>query len=784
MSAQKLKRLQLAYFRGASGPTSVEFDSSKKITMIFGENGTGKSSIVDAFSFICGSELGSIADRSGADKRFVTSIAGKPNQLQVIIETDAGKWMAKLNGAKIDVSPTSGFPDVRVLRRGSILKLVDAQPSERYKALEQYIAVPGVTKSEASLRAAANDAKNALEGLISSTLTAEETLERTWQSEGRPEANAITWALKESQKDTKLLEDEVASINALLSLVARLDSARATREAAAVSLAAVNATLGAANAELKAAENISLGSGAALASLLQQARDYVAANITAADCPVCTQPIGGDDLLKSLNGRLSVMTQLQNAVAKVNAENRKAETAKNQLDTGTQAYLIASTKLAEALKVSTLQCTKAVALPMIGFNTLLDANSSVDVKLPTADAIAAFSGQLISSLETARDAAQKSVNLKGAITSQLSAVRDNRKRRDRANAVSERLRATLEVVEGFRKQFVITVLTEISAEVSALYAHLHPNEPLGGVQLKLDERRIGSLELFSNFYGQKDITPQSLYSESHLDTLGFCVFFALAKKYKTEHTVIVLDDVLTSVDADHLDRFIDMLHEQSQYFGHIVITTHYRPWRDRYRNQRAPAHELHFIELRGWSLSTGIRQQSGLSAIAELKAALNGAQFDRQAIASKSGVLLESILEFLAVQFGCRMSRKPAPTYTLRELSDCFKKELLAQLKVEQDIKQSDGGGGTKMVTITTELGPIINTVKGLAIIRNEVGGHFNIAGASVTDAEVETLGKLAVQLGESLVCPTGGDLPAKKDTNMCWRSRKGSVRLFPLTHP
>lgn len=45
-------------------------------------------------------------------------------------------------------------PDAQVLRRKSILKLIEAQPKERFEELKSFIAVPNSEKVEAALREA------------------------------------------------------------------------------------------------------------------------------------------------------------------------------------------------------------------------------------------------------------------------------------------------------------------------------------------------------------------------------------------------------------------------------------------------------------------------------------------------------------------------------------------------------------------------------------------------------------------------------------------------------
>src|ERR1035437_6436577 len=110
MSKMKLKSIELTYFRGATVPVKIEFAPEKKVTMIYGENGCGKSSVVDAFDFLCEQDYGSLNDRKGADKDLLTSITGKSDQLRVKLTTETGVWEAlfKPGSKTILVKPITG----------------------------------------------------------------------------------------------------------------------------------------------------------------------------------------------------------------------------------------------------------------------------------------------------------------------------------------------------------------------------------------------------------------------------------------------------------------------------------------------------------------------------------------------------------------------------------------------------------------------------------------------------------------------------------------------------
>ncbi|HEX3247544.1 MAG TPA: ABC transporter ATP-binding protein, partial [Chloroflexota bacterium] len=126
----------------------------------------------------------------------------------------------------------------------------------------------------------------------------------------------------------------------------------------------------------------------------------------------------------------------------------------------------------------------------------------------------------------------------------------------------------------------------------------------------LKRQASSSIELDAGFQDRDDLPPQAYYSESHLDTLGICVFLALARRFATDRGIVILDDVLTSVDADHMDRFMGMLRDQARHFNQIIVTTHEHTWPERYRDSP----DIGLIELGEWTLRGGISVQRSSAA--------------------------------------------------------------------------------------------------------------------------------------------------------------------------
>jgi hypothetical protein len=86
------------------------------------------------------------------------------------------------------------------------------------------------------------------------------------------------------------------------------------------------------------------------------------------------------------------------------------------------------------------------------------------------------------------------------------------------------------------------------------------------------------------------------------------------------------------------------------------------------------------IELGPWTLETGLNIGEFLTAIAELRKALSTGTFDRQVAASKAGIILESLLDFLTLKYRCSVPRNPSGEHTLGELAQGIDSKLAKAL--------------------------------------------------------------------------------------------------------
>lgn len=773
MSA-KLKQITLKGFRGATLKSTVQFPQDKKITMIFGENGTGKSSIVDAFAFLCEQSIGSLQDRSGGTINHVVSVTNSSKDLSVALETSNGTWQALLNGATISVVPAFGYPSVRILRRARITRLIEAQAKERYSELRAFIEVPGIEASEKTLRKAYEAADKKQDAQIATYTQATNSLNSYWTKEGKPDRDAICWAREQRDQDVTALESSVAAIKVLTDHCRDLEIKAAALQRKTQDMNTVMLTYDKALQDQKDEENRLFNQSADLLTLLEKAKLFLSIADEVKDCPMCGQAVEKQALTKRIETQIAAMSKLTSAKASVEAQAKAVAAADTAIAVVREDFSTQSKATITALLSSALDCLNGTDLSLAA---LTEGDESEESAIKRGEVLLSAIQPIRSTLTTASETASATITRRNAIITHLEQIETAEKAQTNADALVNGLKKAVHIVETQRKDYVTTVLSEISQEVDRLYSLMHPGESLHGLRLYLKPKVQGSLELHGNFHTQTEVAPQAYFSESHLDTLGLCIFLALAKKYKTDDTVVILDDVVTSVDSTHLERFIALIDAECDNYNHVIVTTHYRPWRERYRYHQAASSKMGFVELRDWSLAGGINVHSTKLAVDELKAALVPGAFERRNVANMSGILLERLFYTLSLLYGSKVPLKQPPAYTLGELLSAFDKKLVQHLKVER----LDANGN---VTETVVIKPLLDSLRELTWIRNQVGAHFNVLGEEISDVDVRKFGEATLALALALICPVSGELPNKNRQGKCWESAGGRTCLHPLTAP
>ena len=119
----RIAKLELHRFRGATQPVSIPFESDHSMVMIFGENGSGKSTLVDAIDFVLdlakkyipSSHAGILFTKETGDALYFAAARGKGSKK--MLETDI---------------PMDNGIISRSLRNGSAFSVADPVSDARY----------------------------------------------------------------------------------------------------------------------------------------------------------------------------------------------------------------------------------------------------------------------------------------------------------------------------------------------------------------------------------------------------------------------------------------------------------------------------------------------------------------------------------------------------------------------------------------------------------------------------------------------------------------------------
>jgi DNA repair exonuclease SbcCD ATPase subunit len=143
---------------------------------------------------------------------------------------------------------------------------------------------------------------------------------------------------------------------------------------------------------------------------------------------------------------------------------------------------------------------------------------------------------------------------------------------------------------------------EIKDRFVELYREIHGVDE-GNFDAQLVSKGAG-LDFKVDFHGRGVNPPNALHSEGHQDSMGICLYLALAERLTQGYIdIIILDDVLTSIDAPHRREICRLLAEffkGRQFF----ITTHDKTWASQLRTEGV-INARQMVELYNWSIETG-----------------------------------------------------------------------------------------------------------------------------------------------------------------------------------
>jgi hypothetical protein len=241
-----------------------------------------------------------------------------------------------------------------------------------------------------------------------------------------------------------------------------------------------------------------------------------------------------------------------------------------------------------------------------------------------------------------------------------------------------------------KKAKVQTTYDALESDIQRYFSKLHPNEGPRSLKLRVSASKRASTKLLIDSLGKSAQDPRALESEGHLDSLGICIFLAFVKKFNTDCPLVVLDDVVTTIDAGHRQRLAEVLIEEYED-KQLIVTTHDEIWFEQFRGiERAYKVEGSFknLELVGWDLDSGPRIRGYKPRWESIEDKVKDA--DKFGAGNEGRRYLEWILENLCEEMEVPVTFNKSARYEVRDFLPPVRKRMSELLEKSGQAKKFD----------------------------------------------------------------------------------------------
>lgn len=628
----KIKSIKISGLRGVREPLTL--DLNKKSVLIYGDNGTGKSSLTDSFEWffynkiehLSNEEIGRKKGRDALRNIFIP--ATEDGFIELTFDDnklDSKKYIDNLletssSNESDDFNKfiASSFSERLILRYRDLVQFVIAGKTDKLKELQNIIGFSEVQKIRDLLRRNGarvarnikssnyNNLKNIQQSTILENLGQNaysddqlfdgaskliKPLKLSVEIKSRQDINTVLKKI-ESKEDSELLNQ----INFYTKIKESIAQIECNIENINNSYRTFYDSF---NALKKDSEKVK---SLQLLSLLQEGKSVLAKDVVQDNyCPLCLQEKSKVDILQELNLRIEELELLNKEKEKVDNNSKDLQsTVKPNINT---IEGLLTEKLFKKEDYAKLKET--VEEIKISLNNHLDESNKglTDkeiIKLVKKE-IEELTSKLVEVVKKLTES--KEANLRFRVYTKLfqsAKAYVQYLKIDKEQSVLANQQATFELLyEDFikRQEEALNVFLAIfSNDINDFYTIMNPNEKVENIKLvplKKNDELVGITTIEYSFYNETHTPPTAYLSESHINCLGLSFFLASVKAFNKKNKFFVLDDVISSFDRAHRYRFAQLLTTKFSDYQVILLT-----------------HEKEFFELvssevksKGWILN-------------------------------------------------------------------------------------------------------------------------------------------------------------------------------------
>jgi DNA repair exonuclease SbcCD ATPase subunit len=610
----KIEKITLCAFRGYPEETSFEFGGSN--ALIYGGNGTGKSSLLEAIEYLLTGRIHRLHGHSTAGitkKQHYPTRGCDPDDTFVeaeFITEDGTKVAARrefTGGLKTDPTPPpEGFGDLQQLAenqlhkltRADLVNLVHATPSDRGDRINSLLGVEPINQRRKQLRRLE---KNRFGRKLRNTRSQLEERKRELKRRlgvSELEENELLEAVNTARRDLggeplselgdwsdlDFRDDLTGPAAQKLSVFHREDVpkqigdleewAKEIEPALGEKLEEIDRLVRAITADEASGELDHL-------QILEQGSDLIDHQTT--QCPLCGEKWDSEELHEHVERRReeldriarrrddlnTIQAEVDDRISEFTNKGNQLisiirEEADSEVVSSLERYierleqLADDVAMADDIEADPEFVGRFESLPLEGAKQALERLSEHIPEEPNQSELESAWQKL---KDTERDLRE------------ISSLREDVALAEECRDVCREMKRSLITA---RDDAVDAVHRRIEKSFSELYGAINPDEEDIDVQLNQTDAGVS---FRVGFFGDDVHPAQALHSEGHQDLMGLCLFMALSRETSTaRQRYIMLDDVVMSVDREHLREIANILESTVGQEFQVIITTHDEEW--------------------------------------------------------------------------------------------------------------------------------------------------------------------------------------------------------------
>ena len=741
----RINKITVNSFRGISYESSLELGD---ITILCGENGTGKSSFVDAFKYIFSINLDAPSRKRIINPDFVLHKGCEEENMDVQIFFDNNKVL-KISEKNKDPELNEILDDEYVknvsfiLNRKNLLKFIDGNSTDKYNAVMELCGFKKLSRYQSHFLSTYNRINKEYllkkdeyeDGIIKLSnlfvddeiLTIDSSINELNKILERNDLNPI-------DKETNIPE---YLSNLHLNIDSSLNDIKHEFDSIFSAMSQNDFDLEL-NSLLSKFDNViydNFKSANDLIVLLEKSYNYIDSN-NSEKCPICDSDID-KNILRKINDNLENLKEQDKEFSLWKNEFNMFSSQLNDfiydLDDLDQKIIKLNSKDSESINTNFNNEKLILRNLYSDLNDLLNTGEKIKVN-PTLfkdinDRISLLKENLNKYFE--ENSENSDLLLINNALIELDKIKDLEWQIANLNSKQSVAKIALDTFTSTKEEFINKIINDIKDDIKHFYEFIHKGDEINSPDIQLPDHN--HIEIYLNSFGE-NVDPRSFASEGHLDSLGLCIFLAFNKKFN-QIPFIVLDDVIATVDMGHKEKIARLLTEELDDYQ-IFVTTHSKLWAEQLKRLTNIANRTAKpYEIIAWNKKEGPILATPVDSEERIQKYLNPDHYDLNAAGNTARRYFEHILKEI-----CKANELEIPYGDRPQCEDFYKK---ASSHINKSAK------GTFFEKYYKDIWDELKKTKFLANILS----HDNVDFDEVSYNEVEDFCNSVIKLRKKVTC-------------------------------